>query len=284
MTAGEQNSIGSGNRPESGARSRFTAPLDGFPGRQWRRLWTALSFALFGVGALGFGLGVAPLLFLLVRNRERRERLARTLISGLFGTFIRFMGLFVLSWRLEGLPLANDGRGRVVVANHPTLIDAVFLLWCFPGADCVVKASHWRNPLMMLSVRAAGYLPNDDDEVLLEEGVSRVRAGRTLLLFPQGTRTRPGEEPAFRRGGAVIAARARAPLQPVRIRCEPPALRKGENWLAVPERRGHFTLQALTPLDPEAWLPAPADSRRSERAGTRKLTEHLREVLLEKVN
>ncbi|MEE4172954.1 MAG: lysophospholipid acyltransferase family protein [Xanthomonadales bacterium] len=272
--------------------SRFTAPLDGFWGRQGRRLWTVLSFALFGLGAGVFGLVVFPLLLLLVWNRQRRQRLARRLISVLFGFFIRFMGLFVLSWELDGLPLPEaergsghdrpdePGGGKVVVANHPTLIDAVFLLWCFPGADCVVKASHWRNPLMMFSVRAAGYIPNNDDEVVLEEGVRRVRSGRTLLLFPQGTRTRPGEEPSFRRGGAVIAARAGAPLLPVRIRCEPPALRKGEPWLAVPSRRGHFTITALPAENPADWLPAPADSRHSERAGTRALTEHLKGLLL----
>jgi 1-acyl-sn-glycerol-3-phosphate acyltransferase len=284
LTAGEQNSIGPGQPLRTETRSRFNTPLDGFPGRQWRRLWTALSFLLFGLGALGFGLLVFPLLLLLVWSRSRRERMARWMIGRLFGGFIRFMGLFVLSWTLEGLPLSSRDGGRVVVANHPTLIDAVFLLWCFPGADCVVKASHWRNPLMMFAVRAAGYLPNDDDEVVLEEGVRRVRAGRTLLLFPQGTRTRPGEEPQFRRGGAVIAARAGAPLQPVRIRCEPPALRKGEPWLSVPSRRGHFTLRALPPIDPQDWLPGDAGSRRSERAGTRKLTEHLRELLLNGVN
>lgn len=284
MTAGQQNSIAAGNLPRRERHSRFNAPLDGFAGRQWRRLWTALSFLLFGLGAVVFGLVVFPLLLLLVWDRERRERLARRLIAILFGGFIHFMGLFVLSWTLDGLPLADEGRGRVVVANHPTLIDAVFLLWCFPGADCVVKAAHWRNPLMMFAVRAAGYLPNADDEVVLEEGVRRVRAGRTLLLFPQGTRTRPGEEPDFRRGGAVIAARAGALLQPVRIRCEPPALRKGEPWLAVPSRRGHFTLRALPPIDPRDWLAEPTDSRRSERAGTRNLTEHLRELLLDGVN
>lgn len=247
-------------------------------------MWTVLSFALFGIGALVFGLVVSPALFLVVRNRERREALARALIGRAFGGFLGFMGLFVLSWRLDGLPRAKVGQGLVVVANHPTLIDAVFLLWCFPGADCVVKASHWRNPFMMLSVRAAGYLPNNDDEVVLEQGERRVRAGRTLLLFPQGTRTRPGDEPVFRRGGAVIAARAGMPLLPVRIRCEPPALRKGEGWLAVPARRGHFTLEAMTPLDPRAWLPGAHDDRRSERTGTRRLTQYLREMLLDTVN
>lgn len=237
-----------------------------------------LSFTLFGLGAVAFGLLWFPLLTVLVWNRARRQRIARATVSRLFGFFIHFMGLFVLSYDIRGLPPPGTAGGGVVVANHPTLIDAVFLMWLIPGADCVVKASHWRNPLMMFAVRAAGYLPNDDDEVLLNEAEARLRAGRTLLMFPQGTRTRPGEEPVFRRGAAVVAARAGVPLLPVRIRCEPPTLRKGEPWLAVPERRGHFTIEALEPLDPGAW------TGESERRGTRALTERLTSLLLDGVN
>lgn len=262
---------------EGGGKS----PLDGPVGRLWRRFWAALSFLLFGLGALLFGLVYFPLLWGLVRQRERRERLARRSISFLFGLFIRFMGLFVLSWASSGLPPARGQRGMVVVANHPTLIDAVFLMWLLPGADCVVKAGHWRNPLLMFAVRAAGYLPNDDDESLLLEGARRVREGRCLLMFPQGTRTRidsrPEEEPVFRRGAAVIAARGGVPLLPVRVRCTPPALRKGEPWLKAPPRRGHFTLQALTPLEPDAWI----GDGTGERRGTRNLTAELRLLLLE---
>lgn len=270
MTAERQNS--------TVRRGGGRAPLDGRLGRAWRRVWTALSFAFFGLGAVLFGLLWFPLLTLLVRDRRRREQLARESIARLFGLFLRFMGLFLCSWELRDLPTPAESAGSVIVANHPTLLDAVFLLWLFPGADCVVKASHWRNPIMAFAVRAAGYLPNDDDEALLEAAVERLRAGRCLLLFPQGTRARPGEEPRFRRGAAVIAARAGAMLRPVRIDCAPPALRKGEPWLAVPPRRGHFTLQGLPPLDPAAWLAA------GERKGTRALTESLTQRLLDAVH
>jgi len=265
-------------------------PLDSPAGRLWRSLWAALCFFLFGVGALLCGLLYFPLLWLTLRRREQRERLARQSISFLFGLFIRFMGLFVLSWESFGLPPAalrnkrDAQRGVVVVANHPTLIDAVFLMWLLPGADCVVKASHWRNPLLMFAVRAAGYLPNDDDELILSEGARRVREGRCLLLFPQGTRTpmdaRPDQVPAFRRGAAVIAARAGVPLLPVRIRCVPPALRKGEPWLRAPARRGHFTLTALPLMDPADWTGDGA----GERLGTQKLTTELSTLLLEALN
>lgn len=258
-------------------------PLDGPLGRLWRRFWAALCFLLFGLGALLCGLFYFPLLWLVVRRREQRERLTRQSISFLFGLFIRFMGLFVLSWESFGLPPApvRDKRGVVVVANHPTLIDAVFLMWLLPGADCVVKAAHWRNPLLMFAVRAAGYLPNNDDELILSEGARRVREGRCLLLFPQGTRTpvaaRPDQVPVFRRGAAVIAARAGVPLLPVRIRCTPPALRKGEPWLRAPARRGHFTLTALPMMNPEDWTSGAA----GERLGTQKLTTELSMLLVE---
>lgn len=170
-----------------------------------------------------------------------------------------------------------------MVANHPTLIDAVFLMWLIPGADCVVKAAHWRNPLLMFAVRAAGYLPNDDEEQLLREGARRVREGHCLLLFPQGTRTpigaSPDQVPAFRRGGAVIAARGGVPVLPVKIRCAPPVLRKGEPWLSAPPKRPHFTLEALPAMEPEDWT----GNGIGERHGTQKLTEALSKLLLEAV-
>lgn len=273
MTIVEDNST----HREGGGRQ----PLDGPAGRLWRQVWAALSFLLFGLGAIVFGLVYFPLLWLLVHPRGRRERVARRSISFLFGLFIRFMGLFVLSWESRGLPPVMQQRGLVVVANHPTLIDAVFLMWLLPGADCVVKAAHWRNPLLMFAVRAAGYLPNNDDELLLTDGVRRVREGRCLLLFPQGTRTRMGlpacEQPRFRRGAAVIAARAGAPLLPVRIHCSPPALRKGEPWLKAPERRGHFNLQALDLVEPSHWT----GNGVGERKGTRELTAELSILLCE---
>lgn len=270
MTIAEENST----HHAGGGRQ----PLDGPVGLAWRRLWTALCFLLFALGAVLFGTIYFPLLWVLVRDRGRRERLARGTISALFGLFVRFMGLFVLSWEASGLP-PREQRGMVVIANHPTLIDAVFLMWLLPGADCVVKAAHWRNPFLMFAVRAAGYLPNDDDEFLLTEGVRRVQAGGCLLMFPQGTRTRPGEEPVFRRGAAVIAARSGAPLLPIRIRCAPPALRKGEPWLKAPARRGHFTLEALPVIEPAARTHDGA----GERVTTRELTAALSVLLLEEV-
>lgn len=244
-------------------------------GTLWRTVWTGISFLLFGFGALLFGLVYAPILNLVVRNRERRRQHARKLISRLFGGFINFMALFLMNYRVSGLDGSRDLESMVVVANHPTLIDAVFLLWLFPGADCVVKGSHWRNPLMAFAVRAADYIRNDDNESLLEQSVERLKAGGCLLLFPEGTRTRPGAPTAFRRGAATITLRSGAGIVPVRLDCQPPTLRKGEPWYHVPDHRAEFSVEILNPLEPEQFEP-----RMPEKTRSIVITETLKSMLL----
>ncbi len=124
--------------------------------RWYRGLGTALSFTAFGVGGLFIGLVVAPLLSLCVRDTERRHYLARRLIQCCFLAFIKMMqGLGVLDYRL-----GNKERlmrpGLLVIANHPSLIDVVFLLAHTPHANCIVKGRLARNLFTRGPIHAAG--------------------------------------------------------------------------------------------------------------------------------
>lgn len=243
----------------------------------FRVAWAGLSFILFGIGAIGFGLAWFPMLYLFIRNAERRTRVARSSVSVLFGGFIRFMAWVLFRYDVSGAERIAQSRRCVVVANHPSLIDAVFLMWLFRGADCVVKSAHWRNPVMMFAVRAARYLPNDDDEYLITTAVQRVRDGSCLLLFPEGTRTPPGRDPHFKRGAAVIASRAGADLIPVRITCQPPVLRKGEPWYAIPRQGICFHLEVLPRLRHERFC----DFGVSEKTRTKAIMHYLKNQLIE---
>ena len=64
-------------------------------------------------------------------------------------------------------------EGLLVLANHPTLIDVVLLVALLPDADCVVKRAVARNPFMRATVRAAGYIVNDDGPALVEAGIAK---------------------------------------------------------------------------------------------------------------
>jgi hypothetical protein len=124
-----------------------------------------------------------------------------------------------------------------VLANHPTLIDVVFLISLLPNADCVVKRVAC-NPFMRGPVRAAGYISNDDGAGLVDDCIAAVRAGGSLVIFPEGTRSVPGQPPRLQRGAANIAVRGRWTSP----RCGSPAARnpgKGRNGIVC--RRVAFT-------------------------------------------
>ncbi|MGH8722252.1 MAG: lysophospholipid acyltransferase family protein, partial [Burkholderiales bacterium] len=162
----------------------------------------------------------------------------------------------LMTYDVEGLENIVAGRSYVIVANHPTLLDAVFLLAQFPMADCVIKEAMARNPFTRRLARAADYIPNSDPVALLESAVARLKAGRSLILFPEGTRTEPGRPLRFKAGAAAIALRSGRDCLPVVIRGDPPALGKSDRWYHIPPRRVHFSLSVHAPMSPVRGLDA----------------------------
>jgi 1-acyl-sn-glycerol-3-phosphate acyltransferase len=96
------------------------------------------------------------------------------------------------------------------------------------------------------------------------EGAARaLKEQHALIIFPEGTRTRPNQPMVFHRGAANVALRAAAVVTPVYIRCEPTTLTKSEPWHRIPARRPHFSLSVGDDLDlsPYGRAPLPIGSR-----------------------
>ena len=241
--------------------------------RAWRVLATGLCFSTFGAGSLLLGVVVFPLLHLLVRQPARRVRLARRVIRATFRFFIGVMrATGVLTIEVHGAERLRGG-GRLILANHPTLIDVVLLMALVEECDCIVKGALGRNPITRGPVRAAGFVFNDDGEGLLEDCLRSVRTGNNLIIFPEGTRSSRTDPIRLQRGAARVAVHGALDITPVRIRCTPSTLAKGEKWYRVPARRPHFTIQveeaiAVSPFLAGATHPALA---------ARHLNQHLTE-------
>jgi 1-acyl-sn-glycerol-3-phosphate acyltransferase len=220
--------------------------------RYLRRLAaTALCFAVFGACCLAFALLVVPATWL-APARSRQPRMRRALGAGM-RWFVRLMrSVGVLSYELQGLETL--GRpGQLILANHPTLIDVVFLLGFAPSSNCVVKQQFWRNPFTRWSVVAAGYVSNSPTDRMIEGAAAALRQGQSVIIFPEGTRTVPGRPLQFHRGAAAIAVRAAAVVTPVYIQCSPPTLAKADAWYRIPKRRVHFSLRTGADIDPEPF-------------------------------
>ena len=163
----------------------------------WRLIATGLSFALFGLGGLFLRLVVFPLLALFARDPGEHRRRSRLAISRTFHFFVQFMYRSgVLTYRIEGAERLGK-PGQMVIANHPSLIDVVVLISLIPDANCVVKQSLWRNPFTRGPVRAAQYISNSGSMDMLDEAAAALQQGQTLVIFPEGTRTTPGQPPNF---------------------------------------------------------------------------------------
>jgi 1-acyl-sn-glycerol-3-phosphate acyltransferase len=229
----------------------------------WRLFVTALAFCLFGLGALVVGLVLLPLVKLIPAPRERRRARVRRVVEHGLNIWLRVMrGAGAVTYDFQGVE--RLGRpGQLIVANHPTLIDVVFLLGFTRGAGCVVKEGLWRNPLTRWAVMLAEYTTNDPTASMIEGATESLREGQSLVMFPEGTRTTPGRPMLFHRGAANVALRANAIVTPVYIRCEPVTLTKNQPWYRIPWRRPHFTLRVGNDLDLQPWRgqPLPVGSR-----------------------
>jgi len=209
-------------------------------GRSWRFVATVASFAVFGVGAVLVSTLFFGALVLIMPRGAARQRLARDGVRMVFRVFLRFMVLLrVLRLDIdrEGLARLGAEGGSVIVANHPTLLDVMVLLAHVEQAGCVVKHSLWRNPFLSPAIRAANYIPNRDSEQLLRDCDVALKRGESLIVFPEATRSVPGEPLRLQRGAATIALNSDAVLRVVHFKCEPVMLAKGHPWYRTPKRR-----------------------------------------------
>ena len=236
----------------------------------WRLIATGLSFLLFGVGGLILRLVVFPLQSLLPGDALRQRRRARKTVHRMFWLFVQFMyRTGVLTYQVEGIE--RLGRpGQLVIANHPSLIDVVVLIGLIRDANCVVKQSLWDNPFTRGPIRAAQYISNNGSAEMLDEAAGALQQGQTLIIFPEGTRTTPGQPPQFHRGAAAIALRGAQLVTPVVISVTPTTLTKAEPWYRIPSRRFHFHLRVGDDIDPQTFA-----SRGSLPIASRQLNDHL---------
>ncbi|WP_448207163.1 lysophospholipid acyltransferase family protein [Azospirillum sp. sgz302134] len=252
--------------------------------RLWRLAGTGFAFAfLFGGGAV-LALTAFPLVNLVTPAGPLRRERNQRLIHWVFRFYVRMLTtLRIIEVEVVAADRLRAGAGGMaagmIVANHPSLLDVVLLMALVPRAQCIVKKELWASPYLGNLVRGTGYIRNDlEPEELLEVCREAVAAGNSLIVFPEGTRTVPGEPMRLRRGFANIATLLGAEIQLVTITCSPPTLIKGEPWWKIPPRRPRFRVEVGDRIDAKAWL---GDQYRSLAA--RKLVRFIEQYYAERL-
>lgn len=249
---------------------------------QVRRLLTGLCWACFGIGGLLLTFLWFPYLNRLEKNPVRRIIRARKSISASFRFFLKlcdWMG--TARFDLSDLERIQHIRGSIIVANHPTILDYVMIASQLPLMDCLVKSALKENFFLKGVVAAANYMLNDASEAVLVDCQQRLAQCDNILIFPEGTRTVPGEPLHLKRGVAHIALRLNAPVVVLFIDAPEKWLSKKSHWYEIPRTKSTLRIEYVTTLNPADFMREGEDGYS---LASRRLTRHLTEILEEKLH
>jgi 1-acyl-sn-glycerol-3-phosphate acyltransferase len=169
---------------------------------------------------------------------------------------------------IQGLEHVNPRQAQVIVSNHQGSFDIWALMAYLPlQFRWVLKKELFRIPFMGPAMRKAGYVgvdrrhPHQAMEDM-KKALARLREGKSVLVFPEGTRSRDGRVGEFKRGGFMLAYKAGAPVLPISISGSFGIMPKGSCWIFP--RRIKLTIQPpikVTDLDSRARRQLPEQVR-----------------------
>jgi len=148
------------------------------------------------------------------------------------------LGMFLsgITCTVAGAENIQRGRAAVYAVNHASNVEPPLLFHAlqelFPRLRIVYKAELRKLPVLTQAFDLVGFVPlqrgNPEQSLPAIEGAARaLRDGASFLIFPEGTRSRTGELLPFKKGGFVMALKAKAPVVPVAITGARLAMRKG---------------------------------------------------------
>ena len=146
----------------------------------------------------------------------------------------------------------------VYVSNHVSNLDAPALFMVLPRVAFLLKQELERIPLLGYVMGLGGFIyvhrkDRNSRRMAQQEAVARLREGISVIIFPEGTRSRDGQLLPFRPGPFTIAIEAQAPIVPVTVHGSRQLMPKGKSLAAPGEISLVFHPPVLTEgLGPEA--------------------------------
>ncbi|WP_427916956.1 lysophospholipid acyltransferase family protein [Vibrio amylolyticus] len=238
----------------------------------WRVFATGFCFSVFGIGGLVLSFVLIPLIHVLNRGKTTRQQHVQHLIQQSFHLFCRLMKFTgAIDYQITGAEKLIDDRNCLIIANHPSLIDYVLIGSQLKQCDCLVKSAIWSNMFMKHIVKAAGYIPNEAPDDLLEQCERRFDQGNVLLVFPEGTRTRSNQRTKLQRGAAQIAVRTKRDMRIIHITVTPSFLTKEKKWYQVPKTKPFFHVEVKDKVEVAPFI----EQTNNATLAARKLNQYL---------
>jgi 1-acyl-sn-glycerol-3-phosphate acyltransferase len=175
-----------------------------------------------------------------------------------------------LRW-IVGLTYVECGRENIpdvpalIVANHQSTWETIAFLVLVRNVAIVTKHELLAVPIVGWFLRRSPMILIDRESgskairTMAEQGAAALAQGRSVLIFPEGTRSDPCARVEFKRGVELLYAKLNCPVQPV-------ALNAGQYWGPgqTSKRGGAITVSYLNPIAP--GRPPRATMKQAEQA------------------
>jgi 1-acyl-sn-glycerol-3-phosphate acyltransferase len=158
-----------------------------------------------------------------------------SLFASLFDSSGRWQHAFARLWsrlilttsgirtRVEGVENLDTRKAAVYCANHQSAMDIPILFVHLPVQfRFVAKRSLFKIPFMGWHLKRSGHIPVDrgrprEARKGLDKAAERIRAGSSVILFPEGHRSRDGKIGPFKSGSFYLAIQAGTPVVPITL-------------------------------------------------------------------
>lgn len=183
------------------------------------------------------------------------------------------MAIYDIRFEVRGEDKIPRGQPLVVMSNHQSMLDIPVMFATVPfHFRFVSKKEIVRIPVFGWAVWASGQIMIDRKKraravVSLRKAAERVRAGASVVIFPEGTRSRDGTLRSFKSGGIHLAIDAQVPILPMTISGSHHVSEKGSTRI----RRGSTIVVTFGTPIPTAGLDA---------SGSSTLKKRVREAIL----
>lgn len=125
-------------------------------------------------------------------------------------------------FKVTGRENIPQDTALVICGNHSGMMDPAWILFAMKlrkECPCIMaKESVMKIPVIGAILRHVGVFGirrGENDVHAVKEGLSALKNGRSLLLFPEGTRVKPGKIVEPKSGAVLFATRTQTPILPV---------------------------------------------------------------------
>ena len=175
------------------------------------------AMTVFGVGAVILAVFVFPFIRLFTLRRKDFGVVARAYVSHTFRVFLGFLNILHVSIRkVENEDDYRNIHSKIIIANHPSLLDFVYIMSLVPNSTCIVRGGLTKTPLRGVIKQA--YITNTTTfEDMCVECKKLTDMGCNVIIFPEGTRTPRHGKNNYKKGAARIALYCGCDVQPIFI-------------------------------------------------------------------